>query len=94
MQTLIKLFYTCPAVKTFWKVISNWLREIKIFSFPLSLTDICFGVETSNKIIYAFVMYGKHLFFRLDIIYFEKVERVIATRQGQMLKHTLKNSKT
>ena len=95
MQTLIHLFYTCPVVKTFWKDIRNCLCGLKIFSFPFSLTDICFGVETSNKIINTFVKYSKHFIFsnkckehnlrfiqfKLEIIYLNKMERVIATRR-------------
>ena len=100
-QDLMHLFFHCSAVKTFWTEVNKWLFELDAFVSSLSILDICFGVNSRNDFVNTIIFYGKHFIYRYkyiekilvfnhfqkEIIFLEKVERIIALRQGKISVH-------
>ena len=103
-QDLMHLFFDCSIVKTFWNEVNKWLFELGVCVVPLSMLDICFGVHPKNNFVDTIIFYGKHFIYKYkyidkilafglfekDIIFLEKVERVIAGKQGKLQIHTNK----
>ena len=77
-----------------------------MYNLPFTCLDICFGIfKERDKLINAFIMYGKQFIFetnvktqvhvyiflslKSEIIYLEKVENLIAFRKNKLLVHIL-----
>ena len=101
-QDLMHLFFHCSAVKTFWNEVNKWLFELDALVSSLSILDICFGVHSRNEFVNTIIIvYGKHFIYRYkyidkilvfnhfqkEIIFLEKMERIIALRQGKISVH-------
>ena len=100
-QDLLHLFCHCPVVKKFWNEVNTWLCELDVLVFPLSMIDICFGVQSRNDFVNSIIFYAKYFIYRCkhsdkiisfrlfqkEISFLEKVEYIIALRQGKLLIH-------
>ena len=105
-QTLLHLFFYCEKVHSFWQKVNQWLESIALLFSPLTCLDICFGIDTKKTLINTVILYAKQFIFRCkclyidkavcfehfkkELVYLEKVERVIAFRKDKLTFHETK----
>ena len=103
-QTLLHLFFYCEKVHSFWQKVNQWFESIALLFSPLTCLDICFGIDTKKTLINTVILYAKQFIFRCkcldkavcfehfkkELVYLEKVERVIAFRKDKLTFHETK----
>ena len=67
-ETITHLLFKCDTIRTFWKQVEKWMSRNLGVSFPLSVTDVVFGIPFENNntllVINYIILYGKYHIYR------------------------------
>jgi hypothetical protein len=56
-DTVTRFLYTRETVRTFWRHVENWVVQILETRFPLSITDVIFGITFTNDNLLLYLNY-------------------------------------